>query len=352
MLGGDMPNIEKKNLRGRAKDIKELEKLVLKKIINNTPIELIAYSTGFFLSLNDPVLGYFSSQVTYFILQNFKNIIDGGDIFEALKGIYPEEKFESVGQFWSKIDDLKLEHGALIEIKGLISPYAPIIPAHPLSRPGFSVEGWEAMGDLDTKDSEDYDLQDSLIYGDRVIRLPKSAKNRYYGGLYDYYYGQSSIGLPLFIDKMFVTKKKYSLSTLWEGVFSAGRLVIVKGNLIKLKNPYTNFIKQLPQDCIDRPNFGLEVKDIILSEPPKGVTHVSTSVVWNDNLKNEKMLAHYFNVQNTKQIKSADLLLQEERDENKDNLVFDYDDLRYLSPKFIKILPEYNEMLREWLEEK
>lgn len=336
----------------RSKDIMELTGKEFKRVMKDSDIQLMTNLTGFLLSINNPILGFFTSQIMCFILRNFKNIISGGELFEAVKGIRREKEYSSVGQFWTEIENDKLEHGTLIEITGLLSPYAPLVPSHPLSRPGYTVEGWESMGDLDTKDTEDYDLQDSLLYGDRIIKLPVSPSKKYYAGLYDYNYGLSNVGLPLYVDTTFTSTKKYGLDTLWKYHYSIGRFVKIKGNLIKLENPYKNFAKQLPKDCIKRQNFGLEVTDMILSENPKGVTHISASVVWFDKEKNEKMLAHYFNVQNLKQLKLADFLLQEERDSNIKNLAFDYDDLKYLHPKYIKVIPKYNEMLRDWFAEK
>jgi len=66
----------------------------------------------------------------------------------------------------------------------------------------------------------------------------------------------------------------------------------------------------------------------------------------------ERMLTHYFNIQNLTQLKFVDSLLQIERDKHKENMIFDYDGLKYLNPKLRKLLPQYNEMLREWLVEK
>ena len=59
------------------------------------------------------------------------------------------------------------------------------------------------------------------------------------------------------------------------------------------------------------------------------------------------MLTHYFNVQDLDQLKLAYDLLDVPR--GKYNILFDYDDFR-IANSLRKKIPEYNELLRDWLD--
>lgn len=315
----------------------------------STASKLACGGVSYFIGLIIGPASIFSSQVTDYAVHKLMGTCKSfeSDLFEILLGKHSERKFRNVGEFWTGVQKERLEQGAIIEVSGLLSPYAPFIPAHPMSRPGYTIEGWELLGELETEDTEEYDVRDGIIYGDRVVRLSKTRNKKYYAGLYNHDYGISNISIPLLVDSSIVNKKKSGLSNLWKDRFTRGRFVKLKGNLIKILNFYSTFINQVPEKYRNLPSYALEVGEIIESYEPKGVTHIAISVSWQNRKREEKMLTHYFNVQDLDQLKLANELIDVPRE--KHEILFDYDDLR-VKNRMRKKIPEYNELLRDWLE--
>lgn len=335
----------------------------LTKIINSKDFllrinsEVISSGISYYIGLALGPLGLPAAAISDFVMSqttdyiahrmniNGKLILEA--IIDALRGRKADVIYHNVGEFWTGIKEDGLGKGAIIEISGLISPYAPLIPAHPMSRPGYSVEGWENLGELETENTEEYDVRDGIIYGDRVVRLPKSKSNKYYAGLYNHDYGISNVSIPLLVDSKLVNSKKNELSDLWKDKFSMGRFVRLKGCLIEQQNFYSTFVAQVPEKCRNLPSYTLEVLEIMESYAPKGVTHVAISVSWENRKKEEKMLTHYLNIQDLGELKRADELLDIPRE--KHDILFDYDDLKETGSRKTEIL-EYNELLRNWLD--
>ena len=331
----------------RIRELKDIIKT--KDFWEKTTSQLICGGISYFIGLIIGPASIFSSQVIDYAVHKLMGTTKSFefDLFEMLSGKRPARSFSNVGAFWTGIEKGDLEQGAIIEVAGLLSPYAPFISAHPLSRPGYTIEGWESLGELGTEDTEEYDVRDGIIYGDRVVRLSKTRNNKYYAGLYDHDYGISNISIPLLVDSCIINRKKSHLSDLWKDKFSTGRFVRLKGNLIKIHNFYSSFINQIPEKYRNLPSYGLEVGEILESYEPKGVTHIAVSVSWQNRKREEKMLTHYFNVQNVDQLKLANELLDVPRE--KYRILFDYDDLK-VKKRMQKGIPEYNELLRDWLE--
>ncbi|MFC1730383.1 hypothetical protein ACFL6I_08615 [candidate division KSB1 bacterium] len=323
---------------------------------SNFSFELATEGSQLFIKISDMESGVADSIKFFaFLTKSFSQMILSGEI--SISKLFKTNsigKFKSVSDFWVEVDNQRKEKNKYIEgdelnITGLLSPYGPLTPSHPMSKPGYSVEGWEAMGELDVEDAEDYDVQDAIIYGDRVIRIPYATNKIYYGGLYDILYGISNISLPIFIEESFIKNEKYELHNLWKEKYSPGRCVEIKGQLLEIKKPYSEIIPEMPKKYTTLPNYGLYVKDIKYSSNPYGVTHIATSVAWLNKDLEERMLTHYFNVQNKSQFRMAEGLLQEQREEHKNTLFFDYDSTKYLSKKKQKDTPILNEILHEIL---
>lgn len=83
----------------------------------------------------------------------------------------------------------------------------------------------------------------------------------------------------------------------------------------------------------------------------EGVTHMAVSVSW-ERREEERMLTHYFNVQDRRQFETAEELLERGRENHTKSLLLNYDDFACFSPEWKHRLPKYNEMLIPWLEGK
>jgi len=288
------------------------------------------------------------------MLRRYAHIYEEGEVrlTEILGREIPERRYPSVGDFWAKILRDRPSLGTetpLIQIVGLLSPYGPLMPAHPMSRPGYTVEGWEALGELEAEDTEEYDARDGFIYGDRVIRLSRPRHNKYYAGLYDPYFGISNVSLPLYVDEAAFGRKNRGLRDLWEHAMTGGVIVKVKGRLIEVSNYYRQLAGQLPERYCLLPSFALEVFRIDRLSEADGATHMAVTVSW-DRRSEERMLTHYFNVQDRMQFEVAEELLEDSRGDHTKSLLFNYDDLACFSREWRHKLPQYNEMLRPWLE--
>jgi hypothetical protein len=335
-----------------------LGKIPWQRLTTDISLELVAAGTGFVLSPSMPLAGSVLAENTItrvleYMLRRFTHVYETGEVSlsEIFGRTIPEERYASVAEFWAKSMQSMISANALIEITGLLSPYGPMTPAHPMSRPGYTIEGWAAIGDLSADSTEEYDIRDSFIYGDRVIRLAKPRRNKYFAGLYDAYFGLANVSLPLYVDQALVKSTKHELSDLWTQPMAAGRIVKVKGRLRQISNYYAQFAGQLPADYCNLPSFGLEVFEIETSMPPNGITHISATVSWKKRSQ-EKMMAQYFNMQDSQQFSKAETMLNEVRNLHKNTMLFNYDDLACLSPQWRQKLPEYNEMIRPWLDGK
>jgi len=331
-----------------------------RQMVSTAGLKLIPKGAGFAVSIvGTPAVGELADMTTKRVarygLQRWAHIYEDGEfkLTEVLRREIPEKRYSGVGDFWAKILRDKAmfvdKEKPLIEVSGLLSPYGPLMPAHPMSRPGYTVEGWEAMGELETEDTEEYDTRDGFIYGDRVIRLSSQRNGKYYGGLYDLYFGISNVAIPLYIDTAAFGRKKDELRELWKYRMVGGKGVTIKGRLIEIPSFYAQFTEQLPEQFRSLPSFGLEVFKIDNVREPDGITHMAVSVCW-PKQGEERMLTHYFNVQDRKQFDTAERLLERNRETHGKSLLFNYDDLACFSPEWKHRIPEYNEMLRPWLE--
>ena len=244
-----------------------------RKLVSDVTLKLIPKGASFAVSIvatpaGGELAGMATKRVLRYMLRRYAHVYEEGEfrLTEFLGREIPERRYIGVGDFWAKIlqhmTDFKDEK-PLIEVFGLLSPYGPLTPAHPMSRPGYSVEGWEALGELETEDTEEYDTHDGFIYGDRVIRLSQPRHQRFYGGLYDPYFGISNVSLPLYLDQCVFNPKKPQLAELkemWQYPTVGGKIVRIKGRLLEIPNFYMQFIPQLPEQFCTLPSFGLEVE--------------------------------------------------------------------------------------------
>lgn len=143
--------------------------------------------------------------------------------------------------------------------------------------------------------------------------------------------------------------KNREVKELWQYPMAGGSIVKVKGRLIQIRNSYEQFVGQFPEQYCTLPSFALEVFKIEQVGGLEGFTHMAVSVGW-PKRDEERMLTHYFNVQDKKQFSLAEEPLEKGRGAHSKSLLFNYDDLACFSPSWKHKLPEYNEMLRPWLE--
>lgn len=330
-----------------------------RQLVSDVTLKLIPKGASFAVSIvatpaGGELAGMATKRLLRYMLWRYAHVYEEGEfrLTEFLGREIPERRYAGVGNFWAKIlnhiPDFKDEK-PLIQVFGLLSSYGPLTPAHPMSRPGYSVEGWEALGELETEDTEEYDTRDGLIYGDRVIRLSRPRHQRYYGGLYDPYFGISNVAIPLYVDTAAFGRKNRELKELWQYPMVGGSIVTVKGRLIQIRSSYEQFAGQFPEQYCRLPSFALEVFKIDQVSGPEGFTHMAVSISW-PKRDEERMLTHYFNVQDKKQFSAAEELLERGREVHSKSLLFNYDDLACFSPGWKHKLPEYNEMLRPWLE--
>jgi len=350
----------------------------VRRVLPRTMVRIVGASSGFAASGATgpaaPVVSWATEKLLHWTIGHFSDVYrEGiGTLFDRELGGRDKLNYDGVSQFWTWIErDLarvlsgrqltfrhvpsfweyigmsqkeKQKFGIPITLTGLFSPYGPLTPAHPMSRPGYSIQGWENMEGLETEDTEEYDVQDAVIYGDRVLRLARPDKQVYYGGLYDAEFGISNVALPLFINQTQIKgKHKGDLHELWREEMSIGVWARIHGNLIAMENFYS-VIQQTPDEYKHLPSFGIEVVKLERWERPQGFTHVSASVAW-ERSHRDKMLAHYFNAQDATEFKRAEQLLQQAREINVRVLQFDYDNEKYLSGRWKRDLPKYNQML-------
>jgi len=328
-------------------------------MVSDATLKLIPTGVGYGLSLvaspvGGEIGGIITKRLLEFMLKKFTHIYEHGELnlTEVFGRKIPDIRYQSVGEFWTKVISDKLEENCLVEILGLLSPYGPLTPGHPLSRPGYTVEGWEAIGELETEDTEEYDTRDGFIYGDRVIRLSIPRDHKYYAGLYDAYYGISNVSIPLYVNESIFRSKKpeiKNLKELWNDPTIGGKILKVKGRLRTMPNFYSQFSLQLPPNYCNLPSYGLEVFDVEVSPTLSGVTHMAVSVGW-DKQSEERLLTHYFNIQNKAQFKIAEEYLEKGRTKHNKSLIFNYDDLACFKSSWGHKIPLYNDMLRPWLE--
>ncbi|MBI2850063.1 MAG: hypothetical protein HYX80_03360 [Chloroflexi bacterium] len=344
-----------------------------RRVLPKAVVKVIASATGYWVSaLGSPVVGLAGELATEKLLRwTIGQFCDTyreaeGTIFERELGGKDKLSYNSVSQFWTWIErDVaalsgkefnprhplsfwaimalsekeKRKFAIPITVTGLLSPYGPLTPAHPMSRPGYSIQGWVNLGDLGVEDTEEYDTRDAIVYGDRVLRLSQPMRGKYYAGLYDAEFGISNVALPLYMDQSCL---RGTLNELWQNAMSAGVWARIRGNLIAVPNFYA-LIEQTPELYKKLPSFGVEVTKIEKWSQPMGYTHISASVAWERS--GEKMMTHYFNVQDHAEFEQAESLLQQAREKNSRVLQFDYDDEKYLSGRWKRNLPKYNEML-------
>jgi len=350
---------QRKNSRTYMDSLPTTWRKAWRALVANAALEIIPKGASFGISIvATPVGGEIAGKVTKrvlrYTLQRFAHIYEEGEVklTELFRGEIPDQRYQGVGDFWTRVLDHGLTNDALIEVTGLLSPYGPLMPAHPMSRPGYTVEGWEALGELETEDTEEYDTRDGFIYGDRVIRLSHPRLNKYFAGLYDAYFGISNVSIPLYIDQgVFHSNKPEvkALKEMWQYPMTGGKIVKIKGRLREISNFYTQFAPQLPEQYCSLPSFGLEVFRVEEVIKTNGVTHMAVSVSW-EKREEERMLTHYFNVQNKRQFEIAEELLERGRENHTKSLLLNYDDLACFSPEWRHRLPQYNEMLVPWLE--
>jgi hypothetical protein len=94
-------------------------------------------------------VGAATKRVLRYMLRRFAHIYEDGEfkLTEFLRREIPDFRYASVGDFWVRIAKQDLtrfdfeKEKPLIEVFGFLSPYGPLMPAHPMSRPGYTVEG-------------------------------------------------------------------------------------------------------------------------------------------------------------------------------------------------------------------
>ncbi len=275
---------------------------------------------------------------------------------EIAAGLRSDARFEDVERFWlDGVDGHRIAADSRVRVSGLLMPYGPLTPAHPLQRPGASLEGWEAVGDLKVGNREAYDALDAIIYGDRVVRMSGSAHGKYYGGLYGYRFGRSDVALPLLIDAIALDRAR--LTDMWSTVGCQGVVAEVTGTLRQMNSYYVVYYnmraRELDRDLSGHlysyPNFGLEVDQIrVAARQPRGVTHISASVTWRSGRGYpERTVTEYFDCRNGSEWSTCEVDLNAAR---RRRLVLDYDDLRYLTRELKADLPVCNEFLRNWVD--
>jgi hypothetical protein len=152
--------------------------------------------------------------------------------------------YDGAEDFWYRgVEQESIADGSKVKITGLLSPLAPFMPSHPRAKPGYSVEGWDAMSarlkSLIRKRGHkppadplcDYDEMDNFVWGDVVVRPPLLAGKKVYAGLYNRY-GKSYECLPVFLNGQDKTVKRLELNRNY------GHLVDVTGIVRKMPSFY------------------------------------------------------------------------------------------------------------------
>jgi hypothetical protein len=336
--------------------LKTIAKVPYKKLAADATISLASSKiTGMVIQASPEMqwaAGMAVERLLLFTIHRFTHIYESGEasLSEVFGRTIPEKRYSGVNHFWASVhadgwDKLKPADKPIIEITGVLSPFGPLTPAHPKSKPGYSLKGWDVMGNLGVESTEDYDMQDAYIYGDRVIRLSEPRQGKYYGGLYDIYYGESAINLPLYIDKSLISNPKSDLGIAWKSTLGSGMPVTLKGRLYRIKNYYSQ-CTTLPKEARRLPAFRLEVFEIKPQNVP-AVTYISASVGW--EREGERVIAHYFDMQDKTEFNGAEQRLEATREKHT-HLLFNYDDLACNLPDWSHRYPFYNEMLKPWLE--
>lgn len=283
--------------------------------------------------------------------------VSGSRLPKGVSGTYGD-----VGEFWSLgVDGHAAGDEARVKVTGLLLPYGPFIPAHPLDRPGASMDGWDFVGDLSVDDTEEYDAVDAAIYGDRVLRIcePDLTPDKcYFGGLYGHFYGRSDVALPLLLPTQVLEKNSIDPASVWRQLCFRGWLVRLDGVLKQIPSFYeayyeaaaNNKERKVPPDLLRKgryPNFALEVRKIDFRQPGAGVTHIAASVAWKGRSGKERAQTAYFNAQEASEWQKCERSLDARRG-SITRLWLDYDDVNYMTPRARERLPQYNALLRRW----
>lgn len=123
-----------------------------------------------------------------------------GKAFKGLAeraGIDTAKPFESVSDLWYRgVDSQHIAVASKVKIRGVVSLYAPLVPAHPRSRPGRQVNTWiESRGATDAFSTKNF-----ILWGDGVLVPPTSRSKRAVLGLFDKYGLVGFASMPLIID--------------------------------------------------------------------------------------------------------------------------------------------------------
>ena len=193
--------------------------------------------------------------------------------------------FDCVSAFWydgvdSRNDNIKVNSGNTVRLKGVVSLFIPLCPRHPKAIPGKQANTWIRLHNEQKKGTVniDFETQDFVLWNDGVIVPPKNIARKAIIGLSDKYGYVGHGCLPLIID--LTNKKMLDLYNKLVDEQPIGYEAIVKGRV----TPFSINIAQdfgLAYDAnndLDSiyPNYVLEVFDIRL-----GTRHnVLTGTMW------------------------------------------------------------------------
>lgn len=133
------------------------------------------------------------------------------DILSSMIGRFggsrQQTRFANVEDFWYRgVSRGQVKNGNSVEVTGLLSTFAPYMPCHPRAKPGYTPAGWANVEEIIREHAEksstiygslgEYDIIDSLVWMDPVVRLPVLEDKRLYCGLYNEY-GKSFESLPV-----------------------------------------------------------------------------------------------------------------------------------------------------------
>jgi hypothetical protein len=172
------------------------------------------------------------------------------------------ESYTSVSDFWYRGIDAGLsESSAKVEIQGSITLYTPLVPGHPRSRPGRSVQTWVK----NRGQSLDFTTESFVTWGDGVISLPEANNSKAIIGMYDQYGLAGLAAVPLILDLSNKQQNEtYSKLKLGHPRSLSAR---VTGRLVDFPYSVTEDFGILPigelmQGSIKLPNYVVEVFNI------------------------------------------------------------------------------------------
>lgn len=215
-------------------------------------------------------------------------------------GIDTAIPFESVSDFWHRgVDGALVKPTSKVKIKGVVSLYTPLVPAHPRSRPGRQVQTWvESRGATDAFSTKNF-----VLWGDGVLMPPVAQSNRAVLGFFDKYGLVGFASIPVIVDLNSSTLRKayQDIRSKYPRSFEAE----VTGRIVRFDYSLVEDFGLLPSDQLTKlsprlPNYVVEAVEIKLGNE-HGVLYGTQWI----GLGEKKMFPIYINLLDQQQRSAA-----------------------------------------------